>query len=250
MSRSLLFFILLFQIRFLLAQKEPGPAIHPAVKQIDLVDIDENIFNKKPGPHRDTVFNTKQRVRINVFSAAGYTLQTGLAVAIGANATFYTKAIPKSSDNISTIVTALVYTGKNQIIFPIAADIWTRGNKYNIISDSRYLKYPSVTYGLGGYTQMDSVDNLDYSYIKLHQAILKKVTKDFYMGFGYDFEYFWNIRETDPGTNSETAFEKYGLNKTEKVSGISLNFKYDSRRTEINPQGGILANLIFQPKFT
>ena len=48
----------------------------------------------------------------------------------------------------------------------------------------------------------------------------------------------------------QTDFEQYGISNTEKASGISLIVKYDSRRNPINPQKGIYANILFQPKFT
>lgn len=169
---------------------------------------------------------------------------------ITANAAFYTGNHNHETENISTVVTSIAYTSKSQIIFPIASSIWTHNNKYNILTDWRYLKYPSETFGLGGYTKQDSSYNLDYHYLKLHQAVLRKVATDFYIGLGYDFDYFWNIEEVNPPPGEETDFQKYGYSQTEKASGISLNFKYDSRRNPINPEKGIYADVLFQPKFT
>ncbi len=142
--------------------------------------------------------NKKGRVHFSAFPAVGYTLQTGFAGVISANAAFFTSAHNHETENISTVITSIAYTSKSQIIFPIASSIWTKNNEYNILSDWRYLKYPSETYGLGGHTQQDSFYNVDYSYIKLHQAILKKIVSNLYAGLGYDFDYFWNISEVNP----------------------------------------------------
>ncbi len=235
---------------FLFAQFVPDTAINPGVKEIDLIDIAQRIFNKNATRREDVVVNQKGRVHFSAFPAVGYTLQTGFAGVISGNAAFYIGSHNHESENISTVISSIAYTSKSQIIFPIASSIWTKGNKYNILSDWRYLKYPSITYGLGGYTQLDSGYNLDYSYIKFHQAILRKISNDLYAGIGYDFDYFWNIQEVNPPTDQPSDFEKYGLNKTEKASGISLDVKYDSRRNPLNPQKGIYANILFQPKFT
>ena len=35
----------------------------------------------------------------------------------------------------------------------------------------------------GGNTNADSGYNIDYGYIRLHQAVLRSVTKDIYLGF-------------------------------------------------------------------
>jgi len=137
-----------------------------------------------------------------------------------------------------------------QIIFPIQADIWTKGNRYNIVTDWRYLKYPSFTYGLGGNTSTDSGYSIDYSYLRLHQAILKTVSRDLYLGIGYDLDYFWNVEEIDPPPGKATDFEMYGFHKKEVASGVSLHFLYDSRRNQINPDQGGYFSVAYRPNFT
>jgi outer membrane protein assembly factor BamA len=250
MVKYLILLVLLSLPVLLLAQSVPDTLVNPGVKEIDLIDIAQRILNKNSVNREDVVVDKKGRVHFSAFPAVGYTLQTGFAGVISANAAFFTNAHNHETENISTVVTSIAYTSKSQIIFPIATSIWTNNNEYNILSDWRYLKYPSQTFGLGGHTQQDSFYNVDYSYLKLHQAILKKIATDFYAGIGYDFDYFWNISEIDPPTDHETDFQKYGLTQTEKASGLSFILKYDSRRNPINPQKGIYANILFQPKFT
>ena len=63
------------------------------------------------------------------------------------------------------------------------------------------------------------------------------------------FDYFTNIMEVNP-PGHETDFEKYGFKKTEQASGPSFNVLYDSRRNPINPQKGVLINIIYRTKFT
>ena len=250
MLKYFLFIVFITFPILLFAQFVPDTTINPGIKQIDLIDIGERILNKNSVNREDVVVNKKGRVHFSAFPAVGYTLQTGFAAVISANAAFYTGSHNHETENISTVVTSIAYTSKSQIIFPIASSIWTHNNKYNILTDWRYLKYPSETFGLGGYTKQDSSYNLDYSYLKLHQALLRKVATDFYIGLGYDFDYFWNIEEVNPPPGEETDFQKYGYSQTEKASGISLTFKYDSRRNPINPEKGIYADVLFQPKFT
>ncbi len=250
MLKYLQLFVFISLPFFLLAQFVPDTAINPGVKQLDLYDIAERIFDKNSVQREDLVVNNKGRVHFSAFPAVGYTLQTGFAGVISANAAFFTTTHNHATENISTVVASIAITAKNQIILPIASSIWTRDNKYNILTDWRYLKYPSETFGLGGDTKQDDAYNVDYSYIKLHQAVLRKIARDLYAGIGYDFDYFWNIQELDPPPDHESDFEQYGVSSSEKASGISLTVKYDSRRNPINPQKGIFANIVFQPKFT
>jgi hypothetical protein len=250
MFKYFLLLVFLSPTAFLLAQFVTDTTINPGIKQIDLIDIAQRILNKNSVDREDVVVNKKGRVHFSAFPAVGYTLQTGFAGVISANAAFFTSSHDHETENISTVITSIAYTSKSQIIFPIASSIWTKNNEYNILSDWRYLKYPSETYGLGGHTQQDSFYNVDYSYIKLHQAILKKIAPNLYAGLGYDFDYFWNISEVNPPSDHESDFQQYGLSDTEKASGLSFIVKYDSRRNPINPQKGIYASILFQPKFT
>jgi hypothetical protein len=249
MHKYILLFVIMIRSASLCAQELEDSLPNPGIKQIDLIDIGSRILNKNSGSREDTVVNKKGRVHFSAFPAVGYTLQTGFAGVITANAAFFTSEHNHETQNISTVLTSIAYTAKSQTIFPIASSIWTRNNEYNILSDWRFLKYPSATFGLGGYTQQDSSYTLDYSYIKLHQSILKKISTDFYAGIGYDLDYFWNIEEVDLPPGHESDFEKYGYAATERASGPSLAVKYDNRRNPINPQKGIYANVLFQPKF-
>ena len=217
-------------------------------KQIDLVDVGRSWLKGHRTRREDTIAQKQGKLHISALPVAGYTLQTGFAGVLSSNFAFYTSE--HSQANLSTILTSITYSQYKQIIFPIQADIWTKGNKYNIITDWRYLKYPSLTYGLGGNTSSDSGYNIDYGYLRLHQAILKTIAHDLYLGLGYDLDYFWNIKEIDPPTGKTTDFERYGLSPKEVASGISLHFLFDSRRNPINPEKGNYASITYRPNFT
>src|SRR5207244_4086415 len=118
------------------------------------------------------------------------TLQTGFAVVMVANSVFYTDRTDHSK--FSSILASIAYTQRGQIIFPISANIWTKKNKYNIISDVRYMNYPSVTFGLGPKTVNESGYGVDFSYFKFHQSVLKNLGNNFYAGAGIYFDYLWN----------------------------------------------------------
>ena len=90
---------------------------------------------------RDTVLTKAKEKRffLTVLPAVGYTLQTGLAGLISANIGYYTEKKPDAK--ISTISTSVTYSQYNQTIFPFYADLWSKGEVYNLISDNRYIIY-------------------------------------------------------------------------------------------------------------
>lgn len=215
---------------------------------VDLTDIGRSLMRSPKSRRQDSTNRRPDKLHVSLLPVAGYTLQTGFAGVLSGNFAFNTS--DPATTNLSSVLTSVTYSQYKQIIFPIQADIWTKNNKYNIVTDWRYLKYPSVTYGLGGNTSVDSGYNINYTYIRLHQAIMKSVSKDLYLGLGYDLDYFWHVQEVDPPTGSPTDFEKYGLHSSELASGISLHVLYDSRRNQINPDQGAYLSLSYRPNFT
>ena len=214
--------------------------------QVDLVDVGRSFLRGYKSTRIDTIEQKVGKLHISALPVAGYTLQTGFAGVLSSNFAFYTS----EHSNLSNVLTSFTYSQYQQIIFPIQANLWTRGNQYNILTDWRYLKYPSLTYGLGGNSSADSGYNIDYGYIRLHQAILRSVTKDLYLGIGYDFDYFWNVREIDPPPGKPTDFERYGLSRSEQASGITFRGQFDNRRNPINPENGTYFNVTYRDNFT
>jgi hypothetical protein len=226
----------------------PGHPRYEPNRQIDLVDVGRRALRRTSEVRMDTSSKKTGKLHISIVPVVGYTMQTGFAGVFSSNFAFYTSE--HSQANISSILTSITYSQYKQILFPIQANIWTKGNKYNINADWRYLKYPSFTYGLGGNTSADTGYSIDYSYLRFHQYVLKNIGKDFYLGLGYDLDYFWNIKEIDPPAGKATDFETYGLTNKVVASGISLHFLYDSRRNQINPENGGYASISYRPNFT
>ena len=224
--------------------RRPAPNDHS--RQRDLVDVGRSIVHKEKRKWTDSSASNIVKPGISAVPAAGYTLQTGFAGLISANAAFQTNA----DANTSLALTSITYTVRNQILIPLQTSIWTKSNKYNIVVDWRYLKFPSYTYGLGGYTSQSDGYLIDYSAIRLHQTVLRELAEDMYAGIGYNLDYFYGISELDPPAGIETDFQKYGINNTEVASGVTFNFLYDTRKNPINPEHGNFVNVIYRPNLT
>ena len=217
--------------------------------QVDLIDVARNLFLKHPGIRTDTSGKKAGKFYPALLPSAEYTLETGLAFDLTGSLAFYTGE--GTEDNISNIYLASVFTQKNQILMPLQGNIWTKGNKYNIVTDWRFEIFPQDTYGLGTLTTVNDADAIDYSYLRFYSTMLKTIAHDFYLGIGYDVDYFWNIKEVTPPTGGgQTDFEKYGITPTSTSSGPTFNILYDGRRNEINPEPGYYANIVYRPNFT
>jgi len=212
-------------------------------------DLWHDISHRKVNKRVDTGEVVSTKLRISAVPAAGYSLATGFAGLIAANAAFRTNV----DANTSTMVTSFTYTARNQIILPLLTSIWTEGDKYNIVTDWRYVEFPSYTYGLGGYTALSDGYLIDYSAIRMHTTLLRRIKPDLYLGIGYNMDYFYDIDEINPPPKG-TDFEKYELdkivNKKEFASGLTFNLLYDTRKNAINPEKGNFVNIIYRTNVT
>ena len=215
----------------------------------DIVDFYRAVVKKKPPVEKCEPDKKAGKLHIAVLPAAGYSLITKLAVVIAANAAFY--ADNEGKTKLSSINTSVAYTQNNQIIVPILSNIWTKGNKLNLLGDWRYYKYPEYTYGLGGHTDVTkNSDLLSYFNIIIHEAVLKQLMHSTYIGAAYNLDYHWGVSEAGPVDGSTSDFKKYGLSKTSVSSGIGAVALFDNRKNSINPTDAEYAFISFCPNFT
>jgi hypothetical protein len=210
------------------------------IQDKDIVDLMQELKIIKQKKHKDTLNNH----HFSLVPAAGYTLQTGFAILLASNLTFTTDKNEHSKT--STILSSVAYTQKNQIIFPIMANIWTKGNKYNIISDNKFLDYPSETYGIGPNAINSTSYRIDYIYLRLHETVLRKIVKNTYAGLGIFYDNFWNIKEIDAPQGIPSNLGRYGKESREETLGWIGQFLYDNRKNPINAENGLYASLIFR----
>ncbi|HTQ64706.1 MAG TPA: hypothetical protein VMI12_07905 [Puia sp.] len=215
--------------------------------QKDLVDVFFSIAKRKKNGSDSTAEPKADKYHFSVVPAIGYTLSTGFALIVATNVGFFTNDPDKT--NVSSINIPVVYSQYNQLTIPILTNIWTRDNKYNIVTDWRYYKYPQDTYGLGGHSSLNDATELDYSHLRIHQSVLRNIAPNFYAGIGYFLDYHWNIKEIGD-TDSSSDAQKYGLPPASVSSGPVINLLFDNRKNSINPQGGLYANILYRPNFT
>lgn len=185
---------------------------------------------------------------IAVMPAAGYSLQTRFAVLASANALYHVD----SESKLSLVNSNITYTQNQQVIFPILSDIWLQHNQYHINTDWRFLKFPSETFGLGIHSDINQGYTLDYSAIRLHQSLMRRVFGACYVGVGWDVDYFWDVQEIDtPSKNSFGSFTRYGGAGTEFSLGPVLASVWDNRDNPVDPRKGSLLkiDLHFHPLF-
>ena len=225
------------------AKHDSLPSIERVKKEKDFEDVVRHIFDRSlVSPEGPQIKDTRKH--FSWVPAAGYTLQTGFAALISGNMAFYTDtAREQKLSNVSTNVT---YSQYNQTIIPFLANIWTKGNHYNFITDFRFIDYPSAIYGLGGRTDPNKGHTIDFSGIKFHQTIMRALSENLYVGIGYFYDHFYKIKALDSATRNINQRITKELGGKETGSGIAFRLLYDSRLNQINPKQGAYYNITYR----
>lgn len=216
-----------------------------SASQTDLKDIIFRILHKKDSPVKR---RESRGATFSVVPYAGYTLSTGVTADISGNVGFYTGN--NQLAHLSVITADVSYDSKNQKVLLTRGEIWADENNYKIVSDLRWERYPSDTYGLGSSTTPSTANDLDYYYLKVYETLLKKVADGFYAGIGYDLDCHYNIIAAGNADKSVSDFKKYGQTTSSTSSGIDFYFLYDTRKNSLNPLSGAFASLIYRQNAT
>lgn len=198
--------------------------------------------------HPNDTSENKIKKQFSFIPAAGYSLQTGFAGILSANLAYFNDTA--ANQKLSSISTSVTYTEYDQVLIPLTINIWTKNNKYNIISDNRYIDYPSNIYGLGGRTNPNKGHQIAFFGIKLHETILKSVAKNLFLGAGIYYDNNWNITVLDSVTRRLNNLINRQLGKNEVASSIVLKLLYDNRLNQINSKNGWFINTVFRDSRT
>jgi hypothetical protein len=209
--------------------------------QKDIMDIVGGVLNKKASKAKNPL-----KPQFSALPAAGYAMHTGWGGIIAANLAFYTDTL-EADKKVSTLSTNFTYTQYRQAILPLIANIWTKGNRFNINIDNRFIKYPSFIYNTGKGSLSSSGYRVDYKGLKLHQTIFASLQKDVYLGLGYYYDGIWGVKEIDPPAGVVTSFQSYGYEKKEAASGPVFRLLHDSRLNTLNAQNGWYGIITYRP---
>lgn len=215
------------------------------IKQVDIADVFRYVVGIHVSSKPDTAIIPPWKMLLSFAPAIGYTLEAGAQASLSLNVSFYTGN--QSNTSLSVINSGSQYSVHNQLMVPVISNIWSNNNKIDFLGDWRYYKYPSYTYGLGSASSLSYSDNVDYSYIKIYQEVLRHFNSNYYLGFGYNLDYHYNITDIAPVTD----YPQYNGTATQTTSsGLVFHFMYDSRTNINNPQDAFYGSILYRNNST
>lgn len=162
----------------------------------------------------------------------------------------------RSNTFLSTVTFSPGTNFKGEFTLPLRTNIWSSRNAWNYSGDYRWTYYPQYIWGLGGNTAPSRKELIRYTYVRVYQNALKRISGKPYLfgGIGYDLDYHINIRPANDTLNL-ARFAEYGHgtrnNANTVSSGLTFNLLYDSRVNLLNPLPGWYYNVVLRvnPRF-
>ncbi|MBL7962304.1 MAG: BamA/TamA family outer membrane protein [Flavobacteriales bacterium] len=178
----------------------------------------------------------------------------------------------------STALIGIYYTTLDQLFSSVRSNAFTRGDRFNLLTDIRFNLNSQPTYGLGSVIDRSEIVGSDeaasdkygaytgqqmmaFDNFRFYETVQKrhKETNLFY-GIGYHLDIFWAIDDKKLALDSVppkiTQHYRYQTLKglsTERYtqSGLSANVTLDSRDNVVNPYQGQLAAISWRafPEF-
>ena len=201
----------------------------------DLVDYYHEIFH--PSFKLKDSSAAPHKYSFTIFPGYGYSLTTQSEFKLSGILSFNR---PKAF--LSTITISPSVTTRKQLVLPIRGSIWTKGNKYNFVSDFRIMKYPQSSFGLGPYSSLNTEYPISYRYLRIYETAYRKIKGNSLLGVGFHADYRWDTDVTLPKNMSEVDLYKLGIPDNSNSTGFSLNYLYDNRTNPIYPKSGLYIN--------
>lgn len=133
-----------------------------------------------------------------------------------------------------------VYTLNRQFDSEMSWNIFTPNEKYLIKGEVRFRNFPDRFYGIGNQTTQEDKELYSYNLLRFNALFLKKIGKNFFGGFDYEFDREYNFRYAENGALGSGAVpgEAGGLG-----SAFGAVMIHDSRDNMLNATRGLFTQV-------
>lgn len=218
---------------------EPSKSKADTTKQRDLIDVAKDVLNIEPPKGPDS---SGRSIYFSFLPFSTTVPGGGQALITSTTAGFYTGN--RKTTHMSRVSFTPYTNFKGRFGLPIRSYIWLKNNEWVIMGDTRLMKYPQYTWGLGKQHEPEDKLLVDYTYFRFYQHALRKINNSMFVGIGYNLDYRVNIDAEKEGVLlADYTQYPYGTSDFGRSlsSGLSMNVLYDTRSNSINPMDGYYA---------
>ncbi len=245
-SISIAFFLLLIPTATFAAQTEQ-PLLPD--QETDVTDLIRAWRHKEPPPA-----NQPRQKMIVAAPIIGSNPSAGFLLGIAAQMAVF-RGDP-STTRITSGIASLSVSTKKQILFNVRFDSYSDGNRWFIEGDNRFQKTSQNIYGFGTATPTVAATNTDYGFVRVHETVYRRATKDVYVGGGFLFDSHTNVEPADASdptwpTSPYIAYsQQHGLpTDAQQSAGFSVNLLLNRRDNDINARRGWRVDARYRASF-
>jgi hypothetical protein len=241
------------------ARPEPAPteataATEVAVPTLDLFDLLRRLRHKPPVSEPGPGASDYKKLMIAAAPVVGYNPANGFSIGAAGNIAFF-RGDPATT-RISSLVTSLTLTTKEQLNFNAKFNVLTPQDRWNVVSDNRVYLTNQDTYGLGTDTTSDQAVNVKFDYLRLYQTAYRQFRPHLFLGASFLYGGYSHMEPNpdNPAGTPEAAYVGYSNQhgfdlQTQASAGAGVNALVDSRDSSIDPSRGFYAGLDYQMYF-
>ncbi len=167
-----------------------------------------------------------------------YTTETTLGA--GAAASYIFQLGPSQSTHPSSITPFAIYTLKQQFRCLLGSNFYFKDNRFHLVSELRFEKYPSKFFGIGNENHHQEGEDYTPENLNFVARFSRQIKRQFEIGLIYHF-YHWNL--TDVSEQGKLSSEDIAGRNGGTVSGLGVAASLDSRDHIFFPSRGYLIEI-------
>lgn len=145
-----------------------------------------------------------------------------------------------SSTRMSYVKLVTYYTLNNQYDAFVSWNIFTPHEDFLLKGEMRYRRYPDRFYGVGNNSQINAEEKYEYDLLRLKSLFMKKLAKNLFVGFDYEFELEYRFKYDADGQLVVGEIPGYKGGVGSAFGAVAV---YDSRDNVLNAFSGTLAEI-------
>jgi hypothetical protein len=178
--------------------------------------------------------NNAAKPRFLTYPTLAFSPETSLE--FGLNSIFVYYANRDTLNRLSEISAFSFYTVKNQYGFWLDHFLYSNKDRFFFLGKIRLQNFSLLCYGIGPGTPKRYQARVDANQIWLKERVLRKIVKDFFIGFEFDYQ---RLSEVHFVQNSQTEIFQLPLGHQGFTNlGIGLGIVYDNRHNVLNVRKG------------
>ena len=233
------------------AQPAPATVGQDATPQVDVIDVWRTLRGQQPKP--ETGQEAQGRM-VAAMPIIGWNPTFGFTFGAAAQIAFV--AGDPGSTRISSSVSSLSYSTKQDLLLNVRFGLHSNENRWFVEGDNRMYVSGQSVYGLGSDTPTSNAIDADYTFVRIHDTAYRRLRGPFYLGAGLLFDSHANVEPDDTagevwtGSPYVTYSEQHGLPlDSQQSGGFSANLLVDKRVGEIDPRSGWMAQGWYRVSF-